>query len=232
MHLNTALPKVYAGINSRIERSTNKAKRDIARLSYCSRAPTADFVNEKGQALVDRNFDSRSIYKGAQVSEEVWSVWCFDKKHHDVFKSEPWCYLPDYHRVHQLNVRRSGDKHFIHCSCGFYHRTGIPCPHFFYLVDEIDLMMIHVRYWKVYHAYFNEDSDIGRFLTMAQAQHFENRMNGVPISKAHLNVSTFDIQLHLTQTQRLNHTNKCSEITGESKLRRLVPDLFGGDDRI
>ncbi|EJK71231.1 hypothetical protein THAOC_07351 [Thalassiosira oceanica] len=186
MNLSKSLPRVYEGINARIERSSNKAKRDITRLSYSSRALTADFVNEKGQALVDRNFDSRFIYKGAQISEEGWLVWCFTKKRHEELKSEPWCYLPSYQRVHQLRVMRNGEKLFLHCSCGFYHRTGIPCPHFFYLVDEIDLIMIHVRYWKVYHAFFNEDSDIGRYLTKAQAQHFENRMNGVPIRRHHL----------------------------------------------
>lgn len=172
MHLNTALPNVYAGINSRIDRSTKQAKRDLTRTSYSSRASSADFVNGKGQSLADGNFDSRFIYKGAQIAEEAWLVWCFDRQRNDAFKSAPWCFLPYYRRVHQLKVMRSGDKLFLHCSCGFYHRTGIPCPHFFFLVDEIDLMMIHVRYWKVYHAYFNEDSDIGRYLTAAQAQHF------------------------------------------------------------
>ncbi|EJK60836.1 hypothetical protein THAOC_18752, partial [Thalassiosira oceanica] len=186
MNLSQSLPKVYGGVNSRIERSISQAKRDTGKTSYSSRAATADFVNVKGQSLVDRNFDSRFKYKGAQTDTETWKVWCFDSKRHNTFLSEPWCYLPYYHRVHNLEVRRSGEKLFIHCSCGFYHRTGLPCPHFFFLIDEIDLMMIHVRYWKVYHAYFNEDSDIGRYLTRAQAQQFENRTCGIPIMSCHL----------------------------------------------
>lgn len=191
MNLSQSLPKVYGGVNSRIERSISQAKRDTGKTSYSSRAATADFVNVKGQSLVDRNFDSRFKYKGAQTDTETWKVWCFDSKRHNTFLSEPWCYLPYYHRVHNLEVRRSGEKLFIHCSCGFYHRTGLPCPHFFFLIDEIDLMMIHVRYWKVYHAYFNEDSDIGRYLTRAQAQLFENRTCGIPIMSCHLSVSTY-----------------------------------------
>ena len=189
MHLSQSLPQIYAGVDSRIQRSHNEAIRNIGKTSYSSRASTADLVNVKGQSLVDGNFDSRTIYKGSQIAKEAWLVWCFDRKRHDTFKSLPWCYLPFYHRVHRLEVKRSGDKLFIHCSCGFHHRTGIPCPHFFFLIDEIDLMMIHVRYWKVYHAYFNEDSDIGRYLTKAQAQHFENRTYGIPINSHHLSVS-------------------------------------------
>lgn len=81
-----------------------------------------------------------------------------------------------------LHLHKRNDQFFLKCSCGFPHRTGIPCPHFFYLVDEVQLLMVHIKYWKVYHAHYGRASDLGRALVRGQGEWHANEGMGVPVS--------------------------------------------------
>ena len=59
MNLNKSITNLLRGINNRYKRRRNHAKRQEYRLNLASRAPTRQFVIPEGQALMDRNFDSR-----------------------------------------------------------------------------------------------------------------------------------------------------------------------------
>ena len=127
-------------------------------------------------------YSSALISNPFKVGEDTWHCWCFETEIDDEYQAAPWCHLPRFHRVRKLTLKEHDGKKFIHCSCAFYDRTGIPCPHFFYIVDEIELNMIHVRYWKVYHAHYNENSELGKELVRAQQQHFDCETMGIQVS--------------------------------------------------
>jgi len=90
--------------------------------------------------------------------------------------------IPTYLRVREIRVNKKDDKFFLDCSCGFYHRVGLPCGHVFFLVDSMNELMFHVRYWKAYHAHWGADTPLGNSLMSAQTQHFKYEGLGVQIT--------------------------------------------------
>ena len=61
--------------------------------------------------------------------------------------------IPTYLHVREIHVNKKDNKFFLDCSCGFYHRVGLPCGHVFFLVDSMNELMFHIWYWKAYHAH-------------------------------------------------------------------------------
>ena len=70
---------------------------------------------------------------------------------------------------------------FLWCDCGFYDHIGIPCKQIFRLTREMTLNMFHIRHWRYYEAYYNDDIEIG------VNKHFDNKGLGVRLSKEQLN---------------------------------------------
>ena len=84
-------------------------------------------------------------------------------------------------------MKSNGNMSFLWCDCGFYDRIGIPCVHIFRLTGELTLIMFHIRHWRYYEAYYNDDTEIGRQLVKAQNKHFDNEGLGVRLSKDQIN---------------------------------------------
>ena len=80
-------------------------------------------------------------------------------------------------------MKSNSNMSFLWCDCGFYDSIGIPCVHIFRLTGEMTLNMFHIRHWRYYKAYYNDDTEIGRQLVKAQNEHFDNEGLGVRLSK-------------------------------------------------
>lgn len=117
------------------------------------------------------------------MSNLLWHVWNFDIELHEDNLEYPFSRITRFHRVRTLKLQEINGSYFMHCSCGFYHRTGVPCPHFFYVFPTIEIEMFHVRCWKVFDAYYGHDSNLGKLLSKAQHEYFENEKNGIPVSR-------------------------------------------------
>lgn len=87
--------------------------------------------------------------------------------------------LPRYRRVRTITVKSRGKLKFLWCDCGFYDRIGIPCSHIFRVLGQMTLNMFHIRHWRYYEAYYNDQSKIGQHLVQAQKEHFDNEGMGV-----------------------------------------------------
>ena len=89
------------------------------------------------------------------------------------------------------NVTHSvkGNTHFLSCSCGFYHRIGIPCGHIFLVTNLMDLAMFHIRHWKLYSACYGDGSKLGKYMQEAQDQHFRNEGMGCVVPSDSLNLN-------------------------------------------
>ena len=122
-----------------------------------------------------------NICLGARTSNTSWQVWNFNVDLDELNTTYPFCHMTRFHRVRSLHLRERNGQHFIHCSCGFYNRVGIPCPHFFYVFPHIEIEMFHVRSWKVYSAHYGKNTKLGKYLVQAQEQYFLNEKNGIPV---------------------------------------------------
>ena len=59
MNLDKTMARLMKGVNNRLQRRRNRARRELNETNNASCAPTKDFVIRKGQALIDRNYDAR-----------------------------------------------------------------------------------------------------------------------------------------------------------------------------
>ena len=83
-------------------------------------------------------------------------------------------------------------KKFIHCSCCFRNRIGIPFSCFWKLLDvetidqyeKLNMSMVDVRYWKLYDAFYGENTELGKSLYMGQEQCIKNEKMGTLVSTA------------------------------------------------
>ena len=50
----------------------------MAKRNTASRAPTAGYINLRGQGLADRNFDAGINYKSAQIGPHSFIAWNFN----------------------------------------------------------------------------------------------------------------------------------------------------------
>ena len=66
MNLSKSLSSVLHGTDDRMNFTNDEALRQMSKSSYCSRAPTKDDVNKKGQGLLDASHDARLNFKAAQ----------------------------------------------------------------------------------------------------------------------------------------------------------------------
>ena len=65
------------GTDERIRRRQNKAKRELGKRNTASCAPTAGYINQRGQGLADRNFDDSLDFKSAQLGPTSFIAWNF-----------------------------------------------------------------------------------------------------------------------------------------------------------
>ena len=206
MNLDRATKRMLSGIDARLSRRRNAAQRELNKSSYYSRAPTKDYVIPKGQGLIDHEFDSRLKLKSVQIDPETWLTWDFDSWMEDfadnldvknIDSDSLHVHLPVFLRVRQVKVNSTVDKSFLLCDCKKWKKRGLPCRCFFRSVDNgeveingmLDLGMIDIRYWKVYHSHYGEmDDESGKFtdlaqsLYQAQSQSFKYENEGIQVS--------------------------------------------------
>jgi hypothetical protein len=126
---------------------------------------------------------------GVRLAKTCWHVWNFNLPDDEDYSQFPFNRITRFHRVRKLRLMEVNGHHFLHCSCGFYHRTGVPCPHFFFVFPHIEIEMFHVRCWKSYNAHYGDDDELGDALRIAQKQHFDNEKNGIPVPKRIIDLS-------------------------------------------
>lgn len=181
MNLSKSLKRLLKGILNRFNKSHTTAQRTLYQRNQASKAPTRDQVTPKGQALMDRNYDERLNCKSVRVGTNEWCVWNFRRNDGELLESHLQLYLPNYYRCRTLSVYENEDsgEYFVNCSCQQRENTGIPCECFFTIMNDItdesdcmDIGMIDVRYLRVYHANYGEDSEMGNALYNAFFQEF------------------------------------------------------------
>ena len=99
--------------------------------------------------------------------------------------------MPNFHRVRKVNLNEFGDRQFLFCSCGFWARVGLPCPHILLLVDEVSLSMVHVRCWKACHPCCNNGTPLGEALVRAQQEWLKVEGKGIPVTDEQLEKADF-----------------------------------------
>lgn len=190
MNLDKSTGRLLKGINGRLTRRRNKARKEVYKTNNASCAPTKDYLIQKGQALIDQNFDNRMNCKSAQIGPEDWLVWNFIEMEREI-KCPIQLYLPKFMRVRQLTVKKhSSGKIFVPCDCHYRTRIGVPCECFFNIAENssipseniVDIGMVDVRYLKLFNAHYGEDTDLGRKLYAAQEQCFMHEGEGTQIS--------------------------------------------------
>jgi len=78
----------------------------------------------------------------------------------------------------------------VTCTCGVRGRVGVPCECFFTIADNgrieskdiIDVGMVDVKYLKLFHSHYGEDSHLGQLLYDAQQQCFTYENEGTLVS--------------------------------------------------
>lgn len=192
MNLDKSTKRLLRGVNGRLQRRRNKARREVYKTNNASRAPTKDYLIQTGQALIDQNYDNRLNCKSAQIGPEDWLVWNFLETEKEI-KCPIQLYLPKFLRVRQLTVNEhSNGKCFVPCDCHYRTRVGVPCECFFNIAHNanipeeeiVDIGMVDVRYLKLYNANYGDDTDLGRQLCKAQEQCFLYEKEGTQISEA------------------------------------------------
>ena len=107
--------------------------------------------------------------KLAETGKNQWWCWNFEADISDGVESMfPNSSLPRYRRVRKMKINKVGNITFLHCDCGFYHRIGFPCAHFFKLTGSMCQENFHIRHWKMYDAYYGDSSRIGQMMLHAQ----------------------------------------------------------------
>ena len=149
--------------------------------------PTSQYIIIQSQGIADQNYDSSKKFKLCRVGKTCWNCWCFSSSLSDDDAKWPMSQLPRYRRVREISVKTSGNISFLWCDCGFYDRIGIPCRHIFRVIGDMTLNMFHIRHWRYYEAYYNDNTDLGRQLVQAQKEHFDNEGLGVRLSDDQIN---------------------------------------------
>ena len=54
------------------------------------------------------------------------------------------------------------------------------------MIGEMALNIFHIRHWRYYEAYYNDNTDLGRQLVQAQKEHFDNE-GGIRLSDNQIN---------------------------------------------
>ena len=119
----------------------------------------------------------------------TWLVWNFDLDMDDKNMTYPLNRMTRFHHIRKLDLRQRNDQYFLHCSCGFFNRVGIPCPHFFFVFPHMEIEMFHIRNWKVFDAFYACESDLGKYLHQAQDQYFLNENHGIPVPERIMEIS-------------------------------------------
>jgi len=153
MNLDKTMARLMKGVNNRLQRRRNRARRELNETNNASCAPTKDYVIRKGQALIDRNYDARLHQKSSQLGPLRFISWNFDPVDAVEVSHDLELYRPMFYRVHELKVKQDkSGKYFFPCSCKGRDKEGVPCTCYFTVADQagvssqeiIDLSMIDV----------------------------------------------------------------------------------------
>jgi len=157
-----------------------------------SRAPTKDYLIQKGQGLIDHRYGKRQYSKSCQLDPHRWLVWNFNEHDLEEIKSHVQMYIPKFCRVRELQlVQLPCDKFFVSCTCGGRNREGIPCQCFWAITDNdvieeeevVDIGMVDVRFLKAFNAHYGDDTELGKWLYKAQRDCFEYENEGTQVSE-------------------------------------------------
>ena len=134
----------------------DEAYRNVARSSKMwSTLPTAEHVTPFAEGLVHGIMDRNELYEPKRVGKmefEVSCSICVEPFLADETKKDSP--IPRFHRIRRVTVGKDG---ICKCSCCYYERVGIPCPHIasvFSMLNPKWEGFLHtdlsVRWWSQY----------------------------------------------------------------------------------
>ena len=108
------------------------AQRELAYVSLSSRSPTSQYLNQRGEGLLDRYYDARKFLKSARKSEFTWLTWNNDIIDQPEERDPLYAQITRILRVSQLTMKQDEDgSWFIRCTCGKREDLGVACDCFF-----------------------------------------------------------------------------------------------------
>lgn len=127
-----------------------------------SQLPTAPYLTPFGEGLIHSIMDRQELYSVKRVREREFEVFCSDCVEpfmSDPSTSEDRSPIPRFHRVRRVVVDANG---VCSCSCCYFERVGIPCPHIAQVFEALHLELklnwdgflhtdVAVRWWSQYH---------------------------------------------------------------------------------
>lgn len=186
MNGSTALSAATQATDGRLLDHRKGSFRDMGKSNRASRAPTKEEIQQKIQLMIDVNFDRRVKMKVVQVGPEEWLVWCFTEDSTKKCKCAPWSYLPRFHRVRKLVVKRKGGELFLWCDCEHFAAYGFPCVCSYAVINEMTHGQVNIELWKIWEPYYGHESELGQTLMQMQQLQFDNEGMGVRITAEQL----------------------------------------------
>lgn len=118
--------------------------------------PTSDRIAPYPEGLVHAVMDREDLYAAARVDERDFEVFCSEVIEpflaDEALNDSP---IPRFRRIRRVTIRDDG---VCKCSCCYFERVGIPCPHIaavFRLLNAEWKGFLHtdlsVRWWVNYH---------------------------------------------------------------------------------
>ena len=119
-------------------------------------------------------------------------------------------------QVRILDIHSVLGKQLIKCICKKWKRRGHPCECMFCVFNDgklhpdqmLDLGMIDVRFWKMYSAFYGDDSLIGTSLMEAQEECFKHENNGIELKHNMCTLVTGHLNQSFPQPTRGRNTTE------------------------
>lgn len=173
VHCNMSIDEALRVAHNKSEQSFgSKMKKSGLALSSAplwTNLTDAIHLTSHAAGLVSVNFNRRVKYVSARISQTQWYVLARD--HVTVLCSgleEDGCDgpIPKWKPINTLTLLN--DK-FLHCSCQYYCRVGLPCAHLLSVINDFSISMAMVKWWKVYHYYGLHNTEITHQLNLFQS---------------------------------------------------------------
>ena len=102
-----------------------------------SNLPTSEFLTPYAEGLMHSIIDRDGLYEAKRVGEREFEILCNVLMEPFLeIEEEKDCPVPKFSRLRRVHIDNDG---ICRCSCCYYERVGMPCPHMasvFLLINE------------------------------------------------------------------------------------------------
>ncbi|MGH7974330.1 MAG: hypothetical protein ACREBR_02295 [bacterium] len=145
------------------------------------------------------------------VDDETWWVQhtTCTAPNEDLISSKT---IPKFNRVRVVTLLQGK---FLCCSCGFFSRHDLPCPHVLCVTGELNSTMCGLHWWKAYDQHFLKDE----YITEQMLEIIRYHPPGIPVEK----MSTYDKYPHMFGKSTIDNY-----LFMEKIIHSFHPVVYGG----